>query len=162
MLLASGALLVGCAGGAPALELGQAAPLEAQDPLGVELTVLSVTESTLDEAGLTGLMGTAIDGVPWLVGYRIDLTSGTREDFSWEAVPDLGAAAWTADAGRAGDVAASSVSGGGAQDLPCPEAGLEREDDSIGFYCRVFLLPDDAAVEAVRLADVATWTAGSR
>ncbi|TGO06116.1 hypothetical protein SERN_0308 [Serinibacter arcticus] len=57
-------------------------------------------------------MGTAIDGVPWLVGYRLDLTAGTREDFSWhrggcrrrEAGPgDVGSARLDADhgAGRA-------------------------------------------------------------
>jgi len=154
--------LTACSAGAPDLALGESAPLESQAPLGVDVAVTSVTPSTTEESGITGLFGASIDGVPWLVGYRLDLTSGTREDFSWEAVTDMTAQAWTADAGSAGDIVATGVHGTGAEDLPCTERGQEPPEGSLGFYCQVFLLPEGATLESVTLADIATWARESR
>ena len=133
--------LTACSGGEPDLALGETAPRAAEAPLAVDGAVLSVTESTLEESGLQGLFGASIDGVPWFVGYRLDLTSGTREDFSWDAVTPMTTSAWTADAGRAGDIPATDVRGAGAQQLPCAETGQERPEESIGYYCQVFVLP---------------------
>ncbi|WP_282944108.1 hypothetical protein [Cellulomonas endometrii] len=150
--------LTACSGGEAGLALGETAPLEADAPLAVGVAVLSVTQSTLEDSGLTGLFGTSIEGVPWFVGYRLDLTSGTREDFSWDAVTDMTTQAWTADADRAGDIVATNVQGGGAQELPCAERGQETPEGSIGYYCQLFMLPEGASIDSIQLADVATWS----
>src|SRR5699024_8067987 len=106
------------------LEQGAAAPLEASDPLAVDMTIVSVTESTAEDSGLSGLFGTELNGNPWLVGYRLDITSGTREDFSWDAVTDLSNAAWTATTDKT-DFQASGPGGSAAAEIPCPEQGAE-------------------------------------
>lgn len=160
-LAATAFALTACSAGTPDLALGESAPLETQEPLVVDIAVTSVTASTLEESGLTGLFGASIEGVPWLVGYRLDLTSGSREDFSWEAVTDVTAQAWTADAGSAGEIVATGVHGTGAEDLPCAELGQEPPRPALGFYCQVFLLPEGATLESVTLTDVATWAQAS-
>ena len=145
----------GCSG-TEKLELGSTAALEAEDPLGVDLAVLSATESNLAEAGLEGIFGTDLDGVPWLVGYRIDLTSGTREDFSWDAVNDLSSSAWVAETNRT-DIQASIVNGVGPDDLPCAEQGTEVAEPVLMYGCQVFILPEGQHIESITVTDVATW-----
>ena len=145
----------GCSG-TEKLELGSTAALEAADPLGVDLAVMSATQSSLEEAGLEGLFGTQIDGVPWLVGYRIELTSGTREDFSWDAVTDLTSPAWLADTGST-EVEASIVNSVGPDDLPCAEQGTEVVEPVLMYGCQVFILPEGQQIESVEVAEVATW-----
>lgn len=149
-------LAVSACSGAEKLELGSTAALEAADPLGVDLAVMSATQSSLEEAGLEGLFGTQIDGVPWLVGYRIELTSGTREDFSWDAVTDLTSPAWLADTGRT-EVQASIVNGVGADEMPCAEQGTEVVEPVLMYGCQVFFVPEGQQIESVEVADVATW-----
>lgn len=122
----------------------------------MDLAVLSATESNLEEAGLEGIFGTELDGVPWLVGYRVDLTSGTREDFSWDAVNDLSSSAWTADTGQV-DVQASIVTGAGPDELPCAEQGTEVVEPVLMYGCQLFVLPEGQQIEAITVADVATW-----
>lgn len=145
----------GCSG-TEKLELGSTASLEAADPLGVDLAVKSATQSSLEEAGLEGLFGTQIDSVPWLVGYRIELTSGTREDFSWDAVTDLTSPAWLADTGST-EVEASIVNSVGPDDLPCAEQGTEVVEPVLMYGCQVFILPEGQQIESVEVAEVATW-----
>jgi hypothetical protein len=157
-LVATTIALTGCAGGDDGLALGEVASLKAEAPLAVDIAVLSVTRSTIEEAKLAGLFGAAVDGVPWLVGFRLDVTEGTREDFSWETVTDLSAAAWTADAGSAGQIGATSVAGTGSEDLPCAERGQEPPASSIGYYCELFILPKDAEIHTVELSNVASWS----
>lgn len=122
----------------------------------MDLAVLSATESSLEEAGLEGIFGTELDGVPWLVGYRIELTSGTREDFSWDAVTDLTSQAWLADTNST-DVEATIVNGVGPDDLPCAEQGTEVVEPVLMYGCQVFLVPEGQQIESVEVADVATW-----
>ncbi len=138
------------------LDLGAAAPLEATDPLAVDLTVLSVTESTAEESGLTGIFGTELNGNPWLVGYRLDLTSGTREDFSWDAVTDLTNAAWTARTGST-EYQASGPGGSAAAQIPCPEQGTEAVEPVLMYGCQVFVIPEGQQIQSITVTDVATW-----
>lgn len=149
-------VLSGCSAGEEQLDLGSTVALDAQDPLGVDFAVLSATESTLEDTGLEGMFGNDLEGVPWLVGYRIDLTSGTREDFSWDAVNDLTSQAWTADTGRT-EVQASIVNGVGSDDLPCAEQGTEVTEPVLMYGCQVFLLPEGQQIESIAVTDVATW-----
>ena len=154
---ALGLMLVATAcSSAEQLELGSAVALDAEEPLGVDLAVLSATESTLEESGLEGLFGTELDGVPWLVGYQIELTSGTREDFSWDAVNDLTSSAWAADTGST-EVQASIVNGVGPDDLACAEQGTEVVEPVLMYGCQVFILPEGQQIESVEVAEVATW-----
>lgn len=138
------------------LELGSTAPLEATDPLGVDFTVLSVTESTAEESGLSGIFGTELNGNPWLVGYRLDLTSGTREDFSWDAVTDLSNAAWTATTDKT-DFQASGPGGSAAAEIPCPEQGTEVVEPVLMYGCQVFVIPEGQQIQSITVEDVATW-----
>lgn len=138
------------------LELGTAAPLEASDPLGVDFAVLSVTESTEEESGLTGMFDTELNGNPWLVGYRLDLTSGTREDFSWDAVTDLSNAAWTATTDKT-DFQASGPGGSAAAEIPCPEQGAEVVEPVLMYGCQVFVIPEGQQIQSITVEDVATW-----
>ena len=149
-------LTLSACSGTEQLELGSTTALQAEDPLGVDLAVLSATESNLEEAGLEGIFGTELDGVPWLVGYRIDLTSGTREDFSWDAVNDLTSTAWVAETNRT-EVQASIVNGVGPDDLPCAEQGTEVVEPVLMYGCQVFLVPDGQHIESITVTDVATW-----
>ncbi|WP_277051472.1 hypothetical protein [Ruania albidiflava] len=151
-------LLLSACSGAEQLELGSVVALEAQDPLGVDFAVLSVTQSTMAEAGLGGLAGTQLRGQPWLVGYRIELTSDTREDFSWDAVTDLSSAAWVADTGRT-EVQASIVNGVGPDDLPCAEQGTEVVEPVLMYGCQVFIVPSGQDIESITVAEVGTWAA---
>lgn len=154
-MLAGLVLLSGCSG-TEELELGTSAQLDAQEPLAAELAVLSATPSTMAEAGLDGLFGTQVSGQPWLVGYRIDLTSGTREDFSWDAINDLTSPAWVADLGRT-EVQASIVNGVGPDDLPCAEQGTEVVEPVLMYGCQVFMVPSGQHIESITVTDVATW-----
>ena len=151
-------LLLSACSGAEQLELGSVVALEAQDPLGVDFAVLSVTQSTMAEAGLDGLFGTQVSGQPWLVGYRIELISGTREDFSWDAVTDLSSPARVADTGRT-EVQASIVNGVGPDDLPCAEQGTEVVEPVLMYGCQVFIVPSGQDIESITVAEVGTWAA---
>lgn len=141
------------------LELGTPAALEAPEPLGVNFTVLSVTESTTEESGLTGIFGTELNGNPWLVGYRLDLTSGTREDFSWDAVSDLSNASWTASTERT-DFQASGPGGSAVSEIPCPEQGTEVVEPVLMYGCQVFVIPEGQHIQSITVEDVATWAVG--
>ncbi len=147
--------LTACSG-TEQLELGSVVALEAQEPLGVDFAVLSVTQSTMAEAGLEGLAGTQVSGQPWLVGYRIELTSGTRDDFSWDAVNDLTSPAWVADTGRT-EVPASIVNGSAAAELPCAELGTEVVEPVLMYGCQVFMVPSGQDIESVTVTDLGTW-----
>lgn len=149
-------LTLSACSGTEQLELGSTTALEAEDPLGVDLAVLSATESNLEEAGLEGIFGTELDGVPWLVGYRIDLTSGSREDFSWDAVNDLTSPAWVAETNRT-EVQATIVNGVGPDDLPCAEQGTEVAEPVLMYGCQVFVLPEGQQIESITVAEVGTW-----
>ncbi|MFV0253294.1 MAG: hypothetical protein ACK5H2_08145 [Beutenbergiaceae bacterium] len=150
-------LLTGCAPAEPPLSIGEAVPLES-DVLEVSLTVTAVTTSDFESLGLTGLFtDVPPDGVPWLVDYRLDLASGVRADFSWDAVPSLTASAWTATSTSGEQVEAAKVQGAGIQDW-CPGYQTDLPDDVVGTYCHVFILPDGQELDEVSIADVATWT----
>lgn len=139
------------------LEIGTAAALEATEPLAVDFTVLSVTESTAEESGLTGMFGNELNGNPWLVGYRVDLTSGTREDFSWDAVSDLSNESWTASTEKS-DYQASGPGGSAASEIPCPEQGTEVVEPVLMYGCQVFVIPEGQQIQSITVEDVATWS----
>ncbi|QOR69404.1 hypothetical protein IM660_11925 [Ruania alkalisoli] len=154
---AVGLALASCSGGGERLELGAAAPLDAEEPLAADFAVLSVVESSVEESGLTGIFGTELDGVPWLVGYRIDLTEGAREDFSWDAVSDLSNSAWVADTGST-ELQGSGPGGTAAAEIPCLEQGTEVVNPVLMYGCQVFVVPEGQSIESIRVIDVGTWT----
>ncbi len=138
------------------LELETTAPLEAQSPLAADLAVLSITESSVEETGLEGMFGTELTGVPWLVGYRVDLTAGTREDFSWEAITDLSSGKWVARTNKT-EVQASILNSG--SESLCPEQDTEPVEPALMYGCRVFIVPEGQHITSVTVEDVATWSA---
>ncbi|UFU01891.1 hypothetical protein LQF12_10220 [Ruania suaedae] len=148
--------LTSCSGGGEPLELGTAVPLEAEEPLAAELAVLSVVESSVEESGLTGILGTELNGVPWLVGYRIDLTEGSREDFSWDAISDLSNSAWVADTGST-ELQGAGPGGSAAAEIPCLEQGTAAVDPVLMYGCQVFVVPEGQSIESVTVSDVGTW-----
>lgn len=138
----------------PPLAVGESVDLESET-LEASLTVTAVTEADLEELGLEGLFGTSLDGVPWVVDYRIDLASGTRPDFSWDAVPELTFRAWTAETSSGAEVSATQIQS--ADPAMCPGYEADLADDVVGTYCHVFLVPEGQAVDEVTAAEVGTW-----
>lgn len=151
--------LAGCSGeSAAALSRGEAATLAAAEPLGVTLTVLGA-EEVGDDVELTDLGGGALDGVPWQVDYRIDMTSGSRQDFSWDAVPAVSSSQWSArDSGGAKLTAAHLT--GTASSLCNGTAEPPESDDVVGTYCQIFIVRDGETLDRVELAEVGTWDLG--
>lgn len=153
-VIALSATLTACSS-AERFDLEATAPLEAESPLEADLAVLSVTESSVEETGLEGLFGTEVDGVPWLVGYRVDLTAGSREDFSWEAITDLSSEQWVARTDKT-KVQASIVNSG-SENL-CPEQDTEPEEPVLMYGCRVFVVPEGQHIESITVDDVGAWS----
>lgn len=152
-------LAAACTESTPPLAIGDSVVL-ASETLEASLTVTGVTATDWETLGLTGLFSSAPpDGVPWVVDYRIDLASGTRPDFSWDAVPTLSSEAWTAETSGRADVIASPVNTSTAD--WCPGYVAELPDNVVGTYCRVFVLPEGEELDEVRIAEVATWAASA-
>lgn len=149
-------MLTGCSLSEPALAIGESAPLTS-DTLEASLTVTAVTASDFATLGLEGALGSDLpDGVPWVVDYRIDLASGTRADFSWDAVPTLTSGAWSGRTDNRSEVQATMVSGGGTMDW-CPGYVAENPDTVVGTYCQVYVVPEGQELVEVQVQDVGTW-----
>lgn len=149
-------LLTACSGTEP-FTLGEVVPLETDTSLEPTLTVTSV-ERVGDDEGLTDFGGGALTGDPWRVSYRIALGDGVRQDFTWDAIPDVSSGQWTARAGGS-DVTASTLTGDAAS-LCNGTAAPPQEDSVVGDYCQIFVIPDGEAIDRVELADVGAWDVG--
>ena len=149
-------LLASCAS-VEYLDLGATAPLEAEGALEADLAVLSITESSVAESGLEGMFGNELNGVPWLVGYRLDLTAGEREDFSWDAVTDLSTEHWEARTNKT-TVQAAYTTSTSVEEL-CPESDTEVAEPVLMYGCRVFVIPEGQHIESVTVEDVGAWSA---
>ncbi len=90
------------------------------------------------------------------MGYRLDLTEGSREDFSWDAVSDLSNSAWVADTGRT-ELQGSGPGGTAAAEIPCAEQGTEVVDPVLMYGCQAFVVPEGQSIESITVTDVGTW-----
>lgn len=94
--------------------------------------------------------------MPWLVGYRLDLTAGEESDFDWNLIQDVSRDSWVADTGST-EVGSSSPGGDTESELPCAEQGTEPEEPTFFYGCEVFYLPEGQSIETITVTDVGTW-----
>ncbi|PWD51261.1 hypothetical protein C8046_11945 [Serinibacter arcticus] len=149
----SAVALSACSAFAAPQTLGDTVDLDGEAPA-VALTVTAATAHDAAELGLAGLLGTDLDGVPWLVDYRVDLEPGAREGLSFEDAPALNADAWEGRTSSTLTLAAASVGGWSAAD--CPGVVDDPAADAL-VSCHVFVVPEGQTLDSVSVEGAGTW-----